>query len=92
MSTPSDSINTPSTSTADPSASSTTAAEQPPPPEPYLDQTSGKWMVETADGKELEWDTARNAWVPVVSLPLTLYRGRERGGGGEIASEADADL
>lgn len=37
-----------------------------PAPEPYFDRQAGKWMVEDANGVELEWDTGRNAWVPVV--------------------------
>lgn len=80
---------TPSHSTADPSSAQ---ADQQPPPEPYLDQTSGKWMVETANGDELEWDTARNAWVPVVSPVSPSPRaGRDYNGWGEQA-RADCRL
>jgi len=39
--------------------------------EPYFDTTSQKWMVETQQGTELEWDQHRNQWVPLVSH-LTL--------------------
>lgn len=35
--------------------------------EPYFDTTSQKWMVETQQGTELEWDQHRNQWVPLVS-------------------------
>ncbi|GAA6010632.1 hypothetical protein JCM11491_003002 [Sporobolomyces phaffii] len=38
--------------------------------EPYFDTTSHKWMVETPDGNELEWDANRHAWVPVVDEDL----------------------
>jgi len=48
-----------STSQAVPSSSSTS--------EPYFDTTSQKWMVETLQGTELEWDQHRNQWVPLVS-------------------------
>ncbi|GAA5863572.1 hypothetical protein JCM8547_007288 [Rhodosporidiobolus lusitaniae] len=43
------------------------APETGPAPEPYYDQQSGKWMVEDRDGNELEWDQARNAWVPALT-------------------------
>ncbi|GAA5830016.1 hypothetical protein JCM11251_006845 [Rhodosporidiobolus azoricus] len=63
-----------STSTAAPAAASTSApadtpqaADAGPPPEPYFDQQAGKWMVEDRDGNELEWDQARNAWVPALT-------------------------
>ncbi|BGP20206.1 hypothetical protein JCM10213_005939 [Rhodosporidiobolus nylandii] len=38
-----------------------------PPPEPYFDREAGKWMVEDREGNELEWDAARNAWVPALT-------------------------
>ncbi|GAA5901569.1 U2 snRNP complex subunit CUS2 [Sporobolomyces salmoneus] len=38
--------------------------------EPYFDTTSQKWMVETPDGAELEWDDQRKAWVPIVDEDL----------------------
>ncbi|GAA6019170.1 hypothetical protein JCM8202_000920 [Rhodotorula sphaerocarpa] len=38
-----------------------------PAPEPYFDRQAGKWMVEDANGVELEWDTGRSAWVPVLT-------------------------
>ncbi|GAA5987275.1 hypothetical protein JCM5350_008127 [Sporobolomyces pararoseus] len=41
-----------------------------PTPEPYFDTTSRKWMVETLDGSELEWDVQRNSWVPIVDEDL----------------------
>lgn len=49
-------------SSANPSGSTSAGTS-----EPYYDRTSQKWMVETQDGTELEWDTNRNAWVPLVS-------------------------
>ncbi|GAA5829460.1 hypothetical protein JCM5353_001341 [Sporobolomyces roseus] len=51
-----------STSQAVPSSSSTS--------EPYFDTTSQKWMVETNQGTELEWDQHRNQWVPLVDEDL----------------------
>ncbi|GAA5917803.1 hypothetical protein JCM6882_004551 [Rhodosporidiobolus microsporus] len=59
--------------TAGPSTAASTSANPQqgagglPPPEPYFDQQSGKWMVEDRDGNELEWDQARNAWVPALT-------------------------
>ncbi|GJN94356.1 hypothetical protein Rhopal_007430-T1 [Rhodotorula paludigena] len=38
-----------------------------PAPEPYFDRQLGKWCCEDRDGNELEWDAARNAWVPAIT-------------------------
>ncbi|GAA5896335.1 hypothetical protein JCM5296_002948 [Sporobolomyces johnsonii] len=64
-------MSAPSTSTAPSTAPSATPTDDDhPAPEPYFDQQAGKWMVETPDGNELEWDQARGAWVPVVDDEL----------------------
>ncbi|POY75486.1 hypothetical protein BMF94_1388 [Rhodotorula taiwanensis] len=59
---------TPSSSSSSvPAPAATATAPAPSAPEPYFDRQAGKWMVEDPSGAELEWDTARNAWVPVLS-------------------------
>ncbi|GAA5865513.1 hypothetical protein JCM1840_001424 [Sporobolomyces johnsonii] len=64
-------MSAPSTSTAPSTAPSATPTDdEHPAPEPYFDQQAGKWMVETPDGNELEWDQARGGWVPVVDDEL----------------------
>ncbi|EPQ57458.1 hypothetical protein GLOTRDRAFT_58836 [Gloeophyllum trabeum ATCC 11539] len=39
-------------------------------PNTYFDKESGTWRYENEDGTELEWDTKKNAWVPVVDEDL----------------------
>lgn len=66
---------TPSSSSSSvPAPAATATAPAPSAPEPYFDRQAGKWMVEDPSGAELEWDTARNAWVPVVSPDPSLSR------------------
>jgi len=31
-----------------------------------FNKVTGKWEFENDDGNEMEWDTVKNAWVPVV--------------------------
>lgn len=34
----------------------------------HFSRETGAWMYEDEDGTEMEWDTAKKAWVPVVKL------------------------
>ncbi len=34
----------------------------------HFDRTTGTWRLEDDDGNELEYDTAKGVWVPVVSF------------------------
>ncbi|KAK4047460.1 hypothetical protein OIV83_005372 [Microbotryomycetes sp. JL201] len=36
----------------------------------HFDQTTQKWCFEADDGTEMEWDTLRHAWVPVLEDEL----------------------
>lgn len=37
-------------------------------PRVHFDRASGTWRLENDDGSELEYDAAKGAWVPVVSI------------------------
>lgn len=39
-------------------------------PRVHYNQVSSKWEFEADDGKEYEWDVARNSWVPLVDETL----------------------
>ena len=44
-----------------------------------FNKVTGKWEFEDDDGNEMEWDMAKNTWVPVVrtwlsSLPSIMHR------------------
>jgi len=42
-----------------------------------FNKVTGKWEFEDDDGNEMEWDMAKNGWVPVVRTSL-FYTGLRR--------------
>ena len=36
-----------------------------------FNKVTGKWEFENDDGNEMEWDTVKNAWVPIVRTRLS---------------------
>lgn len=54
-------------------------------PRIHFSKVTGKWEFEDDDGNEMEWDMAKQAWVPVVCLrsiilPSSLLIGCAAGG------------
>ncbi|KAG8906657.1 hypothetical protein FRB99_006358 [Tulasnella sp. 403] len=39
-------------------------------PRVYFSKETGRWQFEDDDGKEMEWDVAKGAWVPVIDEEL----------------------
>ena len=42
-------------------------------PRVHFDTVSGTWRFEDDNGDEMEYDTAKGAWVPVVSVYATVH-------------------
>ena len=40
----------------------------------HFDKTSGTWRFEDDDGNEMEYDSAKGVWAPVVSTPSHTFR------------------
>jgi HIV Tat-specific factor 1 len=42
-------------------------------PRIYFSKEDGTWRFEDDNGQEMEWDTSKNAWFPLVRMFLSLF-------------------
>ena len=40
----------------------------------HFSKATGTWQFEGEDGTEMEWDTSKGAWVPLVFTPSSYFK------------------